>query len=238
MGVGGRAVVIPNGIFPEEFARLPEADDLVRAYPRISGRKVVLFAGRLSREKGLDFLADAWSGISGAFPEHLLVIAGVAGSSRYGRTVRRLFANQVGTSVHFTGAVHGYLLKALYSHAELVVLPSRSEGFGNVVIQALACGTPVLTTTGTPWRLLEERGYGRCVQPSAGSLTEGLAELLSLGSSELRRMGRSGRDWALENFSWYGIGRQLYELIETTADGGIPLPAGDAWDSTRKREQG
>lgn len=144
------------------------------------------------------------------------LIAGEADRPSYEKVARRFFGDEFERSVHFLGAVHGPMLKALYGGAEMLVLPSYSENFGNVVLEALACGTPVLTTTGTPWKLLQERNFGRWVLPTVDGIAEGLVNLLNLGSAELRRMGSTGREHVLKHYSWYRISEQLCQILKET----------------------
>ncbi|MBK8389049.1 MAG: glycosyltransferase family 4 protein, partial [Saprospiraceae bacterium] len=67
-------------------------------------------------------------------------------------------------SIEFIGEVMGEEKENLLAKSYFLILPSDSENFGNVVIEALAQGTPVITTKGTPWEVLEKRNAGFWVE--------------------------------------------------------------------------
>jgi glycosyltransferase involved in cell wall biosynthesis len=215
MGVDCTFVTIPNGIFPGDYAVPPRRGVCDAKFPQLAGRKFILFAGRLSWEKGLDLLAGVWLGLSRARRDGcVLAVAGRADRGRYESIARRFFGEELGRSVHFLGHVSGEYLRALYAAAELFVLPSHSENFGNVALEALACGTPVVATTGAPWSVVEEKGFGRWVAPDAGAIAGAVEDMLSLGGGRLREMGRAGREYALANYSWYDLGRRLHGVLD------------------------
>ncbi|MBI1381051.1 MAG: glycosyltransferase [Planctomycetaceae bacterium] len=137
-----RRIVVPNGV-----ERPPDGLDaaLLPAVARElhgEGAGYTLFLGRLHRKKGLDLLLHALAGAPEAPP---LLVAGPDDGEE--RALRRL-AHELGlaTRVHWLGPVAGTAKWALLQHASLHVLPSRSENFGNTVLESLAVGCPVLVT--------------------------------------------------------------------------------------------
>ena len=104
--------------------------------------------------------------------------------------------------ISFSGASYGEGKSKLYRSAQLYVLPSYTENYAMTVAESLAEGTPVLTTTGTPWSLLREKGCGWVCEADASSLESALRRALALPLSELRAMGERGRRWMREDFSW------------------------------------
>lgn len=132
---------------------------------------------------------------------------GEVSASAYAEALTGLSANVV-----FLGSVYGEAKSWLYRHARLFVLPSHSENFGVVVLEAMAEGTPVITTRGTPWQFLEERGCGWWVEQS--ELAEALSLGMELSEDEYGKMSSSCRQLVIESYSWDSVGRKLIELYE------------------------
>lgn len=106
------------------------------------------------------------------------------------------------SDIVFTGPVYGEVKDFLYQLAAFFVLPSFSENFGGVVLEALAAGTPVLTTTGTPWSSLVENRCGWWVKPEIKELQESLEKMLKLPEEEFRQMSMNSVTFVKKKFSW------------------------------------
>jgi glycosyltransferase involved in cell wall biosynthesis len=105
-------------------------------------RPIVLWVGRMVPVKGLDVLLEAWAAVLRTIPTALLVLVG-EGDERAALERR---AASLGDSVRFAGARPHAELADWYRAADLLVLPSRSEGVPNVLLEALACGTPFVAS--------------------------------------------------------------------------------------------
>jgi glycosyltransferase involved in cell wall biosynthesis len=131
--------------------------------------------------------------------------------------------------VLFLDAVYREDKWALLRRADIFVLPSRSENFGIVVGEALACEVPVVMTDVGPWREESARqpvlgmtccepwsrnGAIRFVETRADSLATGLAEMMRLSDEERRGRGARGREWIRERFSWEAVARQMLDLYD------------------------
>lgn len=191
LGYNANIVVIPNGICVEDIR--------MKTSWRRSGS--LLFLSRIHRKKGLELLLEALAGEMPALSGYELTIAG-EGDADYVGTLR-LRARQLGLDrmVRFVGGVYGEAKWALFRKADLFVLPTYSENFGIVVAEALACGTPVLTTTGTPWEDLRSCRCGWWTDCRADSLAAALAEFAALPESALEAMGRNGRRLVEDRYS-------------------------------------
>jgi len=148
----GPITVIPNGVDTAQFDGVDASESEAR-WPELKDRPVVLFMSRLSAEKGLDILIPAWSELisSAAYKDALLVIAGPDYRGYQAAVEGMIERHALRQSVLLFGMVRGREKASLLRRADVFVLPSYSENFGIVVAEALACGTPVITTTGTPW---------------------------------------------------------------------------------------
>jgi glycosyltransferase involved in cell wall biosynthesis len=88
------------------------------------------------------------------------------------------------------------------ANAEFFVLPTRSENFGIAIAEALAHGTPVITTKAAPWSELVTSDCGWWIDASPTSLATVLADAMAHTTSELDAKGRRGRQLIAEKYSW------------------------------------
>ncbi len=223
-GYRGPITVIPNGVDISEFAS-GDRSEAEAYWPDLKERPVVLFMSRLSREKGLDQLIPAWADLvkSAAYKDAMLVIAG-PDDRGYRNVVEGLIDKyNVGSQICMTGMVQGRRKLALLRRADIFILPSYSENFGIVVVEALACSTPVITTTGTPWEQLQEVEAGRWVLPRAPELAQALRELLDMSHLQRAAMGQRGRNLVESNYSWDKIVDKLL-MVYNCILSGEPIP--------------
>src|SRR4051812_44001751 len=132
------------------------------AHPQLQGRPFLLFLGRPHEKKGCDLLIKAFVAQRKSNPNSSLslVMAGPCADEQYLRHLRTL-ANEAGDSILFPGMLTGDAKWGALSAAEAFVLPSHQENFGIAVVEALACGTPVLISDKINiWREIEEDGAG------------------------------------------------------------------------------
>lgn len=177
-------------------------------------QRVILFVGRLIHEKGPECLIEAFktvqSEIDGA---HLYLVGDGPLRPALQAQVSR---DELEAQVHFVGYVHSHLLPDWYRAADVVVMPSYYEWFGKVAAEAMACGTPVVTTqTGGTIDIIREFECGILVPPRD---SEGLAcaiqKVLS-GKYEARPnigRGRSTFDWSAKLRHAFAIFAQQREL--------------------------
>jgi glycosyltransferase involved in cell wall biosynthesis len=196
---------IPNGA-----ALDPPSGDVLSApiAALAAGEPFVLFLGRLNWKKGIDRLMGAMARVPG-------VRLVVAGNDEDGyQSVLNEIAARVGVSsrVTFTGAVHGADKAALLAHARVLVLPSYSENFGNVVLEAMAAGCPVIVTPEVGIAdAVRETGAGWVVKGDPIALGGAIARLVAnpgMGAE----LGARGRAAAATRFSWDAIARQMEAL--------------------------
>ena len=135
--------VIYNGVDLERFA--PADRGQARAHLGLEAhRRIVLYVGRLVPGKGLATLIDAFAGVRRERPDARLVLLGDGPLRRDVET--RVAAAGLSDAVRLTGEQPHADVPSWINAADVVVLPSESEGFPNVVREALACGRPVVAT--------------------------------------------------------------------------------------------
>ena len=171
------------------------------------GPKTFLFVGRLHPLKGLDMLLAA-------LPErarlHVIAPDENGAWARYERLARQL---GVADRVAFLGVKTGGEKLAEMRRADALVLPTHSENFGFAVAEALAVGTPAITTKGAPWEGLESHGCGWWTDVDAAALRAALADCASRPRAELAAMGARGRDWMLADFTWRTCAERVHRAI-------------------------
>jgi glycosyltransferase involved in cell wall biosynthesis len=220
-GVEGEKIVLRrNGV---ESPRLwPERGVFRKAREVAPNAKLVLFLGRLSTKKSPDLLLEAFS----ALPERLggqqllLVFAGPDEGGMKARLER--LAAELGTSsrVQFTGPLYGEDKWAAYRDADVFVLPSQNENFGNAAAEAAAAGTPVIVTEQCGIAPLFADGAGLVVAHEAGALGGALRQMLE--GEELRaKMSARGAEVA-GRLGWEEPVREMESLYGKLALARVP----------------
>lgn len=204
--------IIPFGIDPERYRRnSPRSEALATELRRRYAGPRVLFVGRLVYYKGVDVLLDAFAHCDGS-----LLIVGTGPLEKRLRQHAR--AAGVADRVHFLSHVPDDDLAAYYRAADVFVLPSthRTEAFGIVQLEAMACGLPVVSTnlpTGVPW--VNQHGVTGLVVPPGDhrALTDALEQLGR--DAELRAaFGAAGKRRVEETFSVTGMVDAFSRVIE------------------------
>ena len=176
--------------------------------------RFVLFVGNFNPRKNLERLIRAFDRAKGEGLIHHLVIAGEQGW-KFDRAAA-LRGIRHSRDIHFTGYVPDGDMPALYSAAELFAFPTLYEGFGIPVLEAQACGTPVLTSNGSS--LPEVGGEGAVyVDPYD---TEGICAGMRhvLDNPEIARQLVQKGLANVQRFSWQASAERLDEMIETIID--------------------
>jgi glycosyltransferase involved in cell wall biosynthesis len=201
---------IPNGVDIEAAPLTTVSPEIASL---IAGGPFLLFLGRINWKKGLDRLVAALA----QAPEVRLVLAG-HDEDAYQPTVEALAdAAGVRDRIVFAGPVLGSDKTALMTAARALVLPSYSENFGNVVLEAMAAGRPVIVTpeVGVS-NLVQQAGAGMVVEGSPRALGRALSALaadVALGND----MGARGQA-AAHHYSWDSVASQMETLYQSVID--------------------
>ena len=205
--------------FKQPIAIIPNSIDVVDniEIPNYSEDRVLLFMGRLHPEKGLETLLQAWQKLHFEFEGWKLKIVGT-GDKKYSESIKKLSKKLCLKRIKFCEPVFGKDKWSTYVSSDIFVLPSPSENFGMVVAEALACGTPVVTTNGTPWHELPRKGVGWCQDYGTESLLVSLKEAMSKSRSELDSMGQKGKNWIVKDFSSAKVSQDMHEVYNWLFD--------------------
>jgi len=218
MGLKNNVMVAPLGV---------RIINRVEHVERVDGKKVLLFVSRVQRKKGLVNLARAWAELPKDMRDGWKVR--IVGPDQENHTAElKSLCAELGISQEFdfVGPKYGDELQHEYASADIFVLPTHSENFGSVVIEALAHGVPVITTKGTPWHELE--GYtnsqltthnsqlkcGWWIDVGVEPLVKALDAAISLSDAERREMGERGRRLVEEKYTWDAVVKKVVEGYE------------------------
>jgi glycosyltransferase involved in cell wall biosynthesis len=172
--------------------------------------KQIVAAGRLVAQKGFDVLIASFATLAGAHPDWRLVIYGEGVQRETLEAEAGRFA--LGERIVLQGVSKD--MRAALAAADLFVLPSRYEGYPNVLLEALASGCPVIATDcpGATAEILEDGKYGLLVEPgNVPALTTGLERMMT-DESLRRRLAAQARE-AVSSLDVDVIGRRWIELL-------------------------
>src|SRR6202171_611171 len=217
-----RIHVIHNGIDPEIYRPQPSPETLAR-FGIDPSRPFALFNGRITKQKGLPLLLAAALKLDPQYqlvlvasspdtPEIAAEVAGLAGR----------VSSERGNVIWIDHFISREDLIHLHSHAAVFVCPSIYEPFGLVILEAMACETPVVASRvgGIPEIVVEgETGYLVDFDPAdpdgfAGALADRIEKLFK-DPNLAARMGKAGRERVLQHFGWPAIASQTVQLYET-----------------------
>lgn len=210
MGLTNPVAVIPNGIDVPPLSR-----------PAAGATRTVLSLGRVHPKKGLDRLIRAWSRLGPAGDGWRLRIVGPS-EGGCADDLRALATGLALTTVDIEGPVFGAAKLDAYRDADLFVLPTLNENFAMTVAEALAAGTPVISTKGAPWAGLEQEGCGWWIDHGEAAMAAALTDAFARPREDLAAMGEKGRAWMQRDFSWDRIGREMLDAYRWIAAGGAP----------------
>lgn len=197
-----RIHVVPVGVDPELFAPIPEI-------ARVPGRLITTASADVTM-KGLSFLLEAVAKLRTERHIDLTIIGRAKTDSAASRAISEL---GLADAVTFVSGVPDRRIVELYAEAELAVVPSLYEGFSLPAIEAMACGVPLVATTGGALPEVAGNHGETCFMTEPGD-AEALASVLqdALDNPEARdRVGRAGRERVVSQWSWRHTAKRTVE---------------------------
>jgi|GEM_PF-2418165 len=208
---------IYNGVDVKRFDTKINGGSARRAHTIGARDPFVLFAGRMTWQKGPDLLMEALPDVLEDHPRAKFVFAG-DGDLRDG-LVHRAAALGVAEATRFVGHRSGRELVNLFKSADVVCVPSRNEPFGIVILEAWSARKPVVTTrNGGPGEFVTHQNTGLTVSDNEKSIGWGVGAVLA-DKTNGRRMGRNGRREAESRFSWDTVAAATERVYESVLDG-------------------
>jgi D-inositol-3-phosphate glycosyltransferase len=220
-----RVAVIPCGVDPTVFHPVRQADAR-EILGRDQCERLVLFVGRIEQIKGIDVLLRAMGLLFQRHPELrsdvcLLVVGGALDpgddepeTEKILELRRLVHEHRMEANVSFVGSRGQEELALFYAAADVCAVPSLTESFGLVALEAMACGTPVVGTRVGGLQTVIEHGESGLLVPAGDyrALAEAIAQVLT--DARLRmHLAHGARDRA-EHFTWTRVGDRMVDLYD------------------------
>lgn len=198
--------IFPRGLDTEFFRPARRDPAFFEKFGTPNGQVRLLYVGRVSREKDLDVLANAYRRLR---EEKLPVQLYFVGDGPYSEALSEILPEAC-----FTGYLRGEQLAAAYASADIFVFPSTTDTFGNVIIEAQASGVPVVVSnSGGPKELVEDNANGFVTKShDVEDFTRAIRTLVC-DPALRRRMGEHARESVVDR-TWPSAFRKFWEMTE------------------------
>jgi glycosyltransferase involved in cell wall biosynthesis len=194
--------ILPRGLDIELFTPARRKPAFWQKFTAVNGQVRLLYVGRISREKDLDILADAYRRLR---DDHLPVQLFVVGHGPYSKKLAQSLPEAV-----FTGYLTGTELATAYASADIFVFPSTTDTFGNVILEAQASGVPVIVSdSGGPKELVEDKTNGLVTRSRDADDFMRAIRSLATDKAERERMGAAARKSVVDR-SWPNAFRKFW----------------------------
>ncbi|HKP03066.1 MAG TPA: glycosyltransferase [Chthoniobacterales bacterium] len=214
-------VVVSYGTAAPEIDLAGARDDFLRDHPQLREKRLILFLGRLHEKKGCEMLIQAFLTQRSTAGNLHLVMAGPAADGAYLEHLKQLAgaaADGPEAAITFTGMLTGQVKWGAFSAAEAFILPSHQENFGIAVVEAMACGTPVLISNKVNiWREIAEGGAGFVEEDDVEGTLRLLRKWVAVPDDQRERMRVNARDLFLNRFE---INQAVDSLIHALGESG------------------
>ena len=203
-----KVTVIPNGVDPEKFHAIPREE--ARRTLGLSLQHTILSVGNLTLNKGFDRVLIAFRNIL-AEEEKLRLQLVIAGEGPFRKNLEEMSASfGLGERVQFVGNIPHLDLAQWYSAADVFCLFSRQEGCPNVVLESLACGTPVVATpVGEIPYIISSEEIGFLAKPNEQEMTRQLVRALK------KPWSREAIQTYAKEYSWERVVHSVEEVFQS-----------------------
>ena len=212
-----RERVVGLGIARSTGDPAAEQRAFLNAFPQLGGTRTILFLGRIHPKKGCDLLMQAFARVAGRDPLLRLAIAGPDECGWQAELERLAAQLAIADRVTFAGTLYGDLKWGALRAAEALALPSHIENFGIAVVEALACGVPVLISKGVNiWREIEADRAGLAADAGLEGTVSLLERWLALPDEARSEMGAHARRSFAERYELERFAREFVRCIEAS----------------------
>jgi len=221
-----REQIVPLGIAPPPGDAARQREQFLAAHPALRERPFLLFLGRIHPKKGIENLLAAYAATAAGRPEApaLAIVGPCADAAYLGRLQAEAQRLGLGRAVHWIPMVTGDEKWGALHACEAFVLFSHQENFGVAVVEALACGRPVLISDRVNiWREIAADGAGFAGGDNRASGEQILARWFALPAAARAEMNRAARDCYLHRFAVASAADELIRALRHAADRKLPV---------------
>jgi glycosyltransferase involved in cell wall biosynthesis len=204
--------VISNGIeygMFQKFTALTR-QEFLRKYVdiEVDVDKIIISLGRLQKVKGFDILIASFDKILSKHPNSKLLIAG-QDEGEEGNLKKQIAKLNLLNKVFLVGSISGKDKIDFLANADLFALPSHNENFGNVYLESLAAGTPIIASKNTPWKNIVTANCGKWVENTVEETSKAMLEILEKD----RILMRKNSIKLAGNYNWPIVAMQFKKLF-------------------------
>ncbi|WP_350913719.1 glycosyltransferase [Providencia huaxiensis] len=206
--------IIPNGINFSDYQtynKLNKIEFLSKFTDKNFNKvdKIIISMGRLHKKKGFDILINSFYYILDTYPHAKLLIAG-SDEGEEENLLNIIKEKKLADSVFIVGNILGSEKIDFFANADVFALPSHNENFGNVFLESLASGTPILASKNTPWMSIELHDCGIWTENSIENTYLALLELLCKDRAIMRHNSKA----LASSYDWKNIAKQFKSLYQ------------------------
>ncbi len=217
LGVDSKAIeIIPNGVDLSDYFNLPSKGVFKQKYSIPINKKLILYIGRITKSKGIDFLINAFATICGKedFRDTLLVISGK--DDGYLDELKNLVnAFRLADKVLLTGGLSKKEKISAFVDSSVVVNVEPRNVFGLVPLEAAACSTPVIVSKDNAIsKIILEGKFGFAVKHSDVEELSNTLHFLLEDEKLQKEMGTRGRTFIFKNYDWDKIVSKIEKVYE------------------------
>jgi glycosyltransferase involved in cell wall biosynthesis len=204
--------IIPNGINLDEYEHINifSKKEYLKKFTNedLEADYVIISMGRLHAKKGFDILIDAFSQLKEKYQNSILMIAG-ENENELEKLESQCIKLGIKNKVFFIGKVSGQDKIDFLANADLFVLPSHNENFGNVYAESLASGTPIIASTDTPWEEVIKYDCGNWVKNTVEETKNAIEDILE---KDLKILGENGKAY-VSKFQWKNVALEFTNVF-------------------------
>jgi len=211
--------IIPNGLDLSQYEVNLNKSDLINKYPQLKDKKIILFLSRINWIKGLDILIPAFAKLYKEDKNYHLLIVGKDDGDGYENKVRQ-WVNEYGLTdaVTFTGLLTGKDKLMAFYGSDLFVLPSYSEGLPTAVIEAMACGVPIIVSDKVGIsREIKQYNAGTIVKTNVDDVYNGIKNVFS-NLDKAKEMALNAKIMVHNLYDIYKVADKMIEMYEEAID--------------------
>jgi len=206
--------IVPNGVNVKMYDNYNKMNrtEYLKQYLGIDSKKcshIVVSMSRLHAKKGFDILIKSFVKVLETDVNAMLIIAGPDEGEK-DNLQKMIIDFNVQNTIFIIEPLKEQKKIDFLANADLFVLPSHNENFGNVYIESLASGTPIVASTSTPWQEVEEYDCGKWVENSVDSTHNAIVEMLKKDREDMRENAKK----LAYKYDWKNIADELHKVYE------------------------